>query len=657
MIKRFALLSFVIFLLVCSVVFAGPFRDIEISVLDPYGNGVENALVVMHALHGDYYNYEGFTNASGELVFEDVDARVWIPKNSGVYMRDGGSGGGLESYSESESVDITMSNVPIKETIIINDIEVVSSRAIRYSHMFERRLFFDISPGLGCSYNFIAYTHNETLNFRYNPIELEFVVSDGAPVVNLPELSINELNDSPIVLDLEEYIIDDDFENLIITLEDVSWSEVDGDISIVDDELVVNFFPSIDLVYHQDNELSFTVVVDDRDNVVSQDLVWDYSADYRALKGTLVRMYDPVPLSDYDLFIDNDVDNVLIDGEEFMAFFDYSVNALINVTSTDYYLSAREIRLTEFDGDVDLEFTVAPVQIDPDLNDDRHELAFTTTFRLYGATLRYYEPPLVVICDYPYYENYNPSAAEVQLAVDAVNWLDEFTDDFYVPVQGESYLIVNTFADCDYYYSQEGVMSIYWDPTLPFAGGNTLTPNADYTIHNSRVWIKDSTVNLPTYLQEIFQAMGPTVDNGYFEPSIFCDSTCAKPDEPTIIDLEWGHRQHSRQPRNQFNDVDYYFFDGEGSVSGRNVYYEIREASDMFINGEKVITSRLLGYLKKGQDMKDSRDLIKFVPKGAKVIEAPKMRNEIRIYSKIKQVLEIEKINKIEKLFSKKLII
>ncbi len=646
-------MSFVLFFLVCSVVFAGPFRDVEITVLDPYGNGVENAYIEMHALHSDYYNYEGFTDASGELVFEDVDARVWIPKNSGVYMRDGGSGDDPGSYAESEQTVETSGSVPIKETMIINDIEVISSRILRYWHMFQRRLFFDISPGLGCSYDFIPYTYNETLDFRYNPIELEFVVSDGVPVVNLPELSVNELDDSLIVLDLEDFIVDYDtvFDDLVINLEDVSWSSVDGDIFIVDDELIVNFFPELDLVYHQDNELSFTVVVDDGDNVVSQDLVWDYSADYRALKGTLVRMYNSTPLSDYDLFIDNDVDNVLVDGEEFIAFFDYSVDALINVTSTDYYLSAREIRLTEFDDDVDLEFTVAPVQIDPELNDDRHELAFDETFRGFGGTLRYYSPPLIVICDYPYYENYNPSAAEVQLAVDAVNWLDEFTDDFYVPVQGENLLIVNTFADCDYYYTHVNTLMIYWDPSIPFAGANGVIPYANYTMMFSHTIIRDSNVPFPVYLQEVFQAMGPTVDNNYFSPSVFCED-CAMPYEPTIIDLEWGHRHHSRQPRNQFNDIDYYFVDGFEHVLGRKVYYEIREFEDVLYNGEKRIASKLLGYLKKGQDMKDSRDLIKFVPGGAKIIEAPRMRDELRIYSKIKSSIDKEKINKIEKLFN-----
>ena len=630
MTKRLMFLTFVMFLLLCSIAFAGPFRDVVITVSDPCGVGVENANVSMYVVGSDFFNYSNLTDSDGVVVFR-VDARINVPYSNNIPMVDGFDPGVVVPF--------------------VGSSEVCSSDCDRScrSLYYNRTFFFDVEPTVG-SMDFIAVTFNRSFKLDQDH-EFGFVVSDGSPVVNLPEFSINELNDSLIVLDLEDFIVADDFDDLIISLDDVSWSAVDGSIDIVDDELIVDFFPLLDLVFHQDNVLSFTVVVDDGDTVVSQDLVWDYSVDHRALKGSLVRMYDSIPIVDYDLFVDNDVGNVFIDDEEFVAFFDYSVDALINVTADDYYLSAREIRLTEFDGDVDLDFTVAPVQIDPDLNDDRYELAFDETFRSYSATIRYYEPPTVVICDYPYYENYNPSAVEVQMAVDAVNWLDEFTDDFYVPVQGENLLIVNTLSDCEYYYSHEGVMSIYWDPTLPFAGGNTVTPNADYTIHHSRVLIKNAGVTIATYLQEVFQAMGPTVDNNYFNSSIFCED-CTIPYEPTSVDLEFGHRQHSRQTRNQFNDIDYYFvFTSDNVFTGRNVYYEVREASDVSINGEKMIASRLLGYLKKGDSFIDARDLLKSVPKGVKIIESPKMRDEVRVFSKYESVMDEEKINKIEKLF------
>jgi len=646
--KLMLVILFVCFLLVSSLVFAGPFRDVTVSITDHLGNQVEDANVSMYVLENNYFDYSNLTDSGGVVVF-DVDARVWVKvKNNLPLIR--GVGPGVVPVKDSVRV-VNSDNIIVQNS---NDVHSSDSdRSSRWTLYRYRTFFFDITP-TESSIDFIPITLNNTFKLDQN-VYLDFVVSDGTPIINIPTISINELDNHFIVLDLEDYIIDydDDFDDLTIELNDVSWSGVDGSISLQNGELVVDFFPDFDLIYHQDNELSFTISVDDGEHFVEQNLVWDYHADYRALKGTVIRMYNETPITDYDLFIENDINMVWQDENEFIAFFPEFSNALINITADDYYLSAREIRLTELEGDVELDFTIAPVQFDVQLQDDRHELAFDTTFRWGPGTGRYYNPPTIVICDAPYYENYNPTQAEINKALTVVGFLEEFTDGFYVPVQGENLLIVTNVDECAYWYTHVNTLSILWDPTLLGAGVNGLVPYANYTIMASHAIINNN-MNLNIYVQEILQATGSNTDNGYFNPSAFCDTTCAIPSEPTLIDYTWGQRQHSRQPKNHQNDIDDIFINpfGEEFV-GKNVYYEIREFSDVFIGGEKRMGSRLLGYLKQGQEIENTNELLKSFPQGAVIIESPMMRDGVvDIVSKKYKELDNSKLNKIKKLFN-----
>ena len=459
--------------------------------------------------------------------------------------------------------------------------------------------------------------------FGNTPQEVYFSDEDYLILQTLENMTTNEADSNMITIDLNEYITTSTpLEDLTIDVT-ATFSAIDCEVTI--DEyfmLTADFFPQLDYAYHVYNELILTLTVSDGTTSLEETAVWIYQPEYKGLHGYITELYSNEIVYGSNVFSDTNIGNILTnaDSSEFIAFYAIAdTSANVYIFKDGYYESHRYIGgcVHELNGDTEFGFTFVPIIYDPELNDDRHELAFTTTFRLYGETIRYYEPPTIVICDYPYYDNYNPSAAEVQLAVDAVNWLDEFTDDFYVPVLGDSYIIVNTFADCDYYYSHEGVMSIYWKPTLPFSGSNSITPNADYTIHDSRVKIKNAAVNLNIYIQEVFQAMGPTIDNGYFNPSSFCDTTCAIPYEPTIVDLEFGHRQHSRMPRNQYHDIDWLTIPGNRDS---NFFAKVWRYFDASVNGNKVRARKLIGYQRE-----KGGEIVKIKPESETILEGVQM--------------------------------
>ena len=456
------------------------------------------------------------------------------------------------------------------------------------------------------------------------PQEVYFSDQDYLILQSFEDLTTNEADNNMITIDLNEYITTSTpLEDLTIDIT-AEFSAIDGEVTIDENfMLTADFFPQLNYAYHVYNELTLTIFVSDGITNLEETALWIYQPEHKGLHGFVTEMYSGNIVTGTNVVSDTNIGNILTnaDSSQFIAFYaaaDTSAN--VYLFKEGYYESHRYIGgcVHELNGDTEFGFTFVPIIYDPELQDDRHELAFSTTFRGYNKTIRYYTPPTIVICDAPYHDNYNPSAAEVQLAIDAVNWLDEFTDGFYVPNQGENLLIVNNVDDCAYYYTHVNTLTIYWQPSHPGAGGNGLVPYANYTIMFSHVIIKDDTTNFPTYLQEVFQAMGPNVDNEYFFYSIFCDYGCIKPWEPTDIDLMWGHRQHSRMPKNHLHDIDDLTIPGNLES---NFYAKVWSYFDASVNGNKVRARKLIGYQReKGGEILTTKPEAETILEGAQLV-------------------------------------
>jgi len=195
----------------------------------------------------DYFDYSGVTNSDGYLLLE-VDARIWEL---------------VQQQYENLTEGIGPNNnerVPIKETTTrVTGNVAKNSYAANTLYPFMTFNYDLTSQGV---YDFIAMTFERSFSLKHN-IELEFIVSDGTPLINLPEnLETNEINNHEIIVNLEDYITDYDnsFDELDISIIEEEWSAADASIEVDDNELIVHrigdFFPDyivLDLSHSHNN--------------------------------------------------------------------------------------------------------------------------------------------------------------------------------------------------------------------------------------------------------------------------------------------------------------------------------------------------------------------------------------------------------------------
>jgi hypothetical protein len=634
-----------IIILLCSIfVSADPFRDIVIDVSTPYGEPVGNVFISMYQQYNDYYNYNGVTDSEGMIIFENVDARAWMPitPDEEVPVR------GDLVITEPTGIN----SVPVKETVsekVSKNFPLFYSRSDVVPHvMFPVRLFFfDFSSGASCEYDFIPKVYNASFSFIDDPIMLEFIVSDGSPVNTLPEsIIIDEDDNHEIIMNLEDYIYDfeNDFEDLEISLGSSNWNVIDGEINIVDGELIINFLPSIDLEYHVDNSVTFTISVEDLDDKsIEKTYVYEYVPEYKALHGYVIDLYSGVDIDDSVIDIENTNALTLFEDNDFIAFFDYGDNAILHITKEDYYDSNR---LIEFNDDTYLDFTIVPDLYDGSLGYDPYMEGFDQSFRWLGSsTVRHIANVNLTICDANGW-GYNPTPEEVAMVEDVLDYYYEATRGLITTHENGDTLIATSVDEC-VENAGIGFLFYHWNISIQGVGMNALYRDGHVAIGGKATY--QAGAGQSTISQETMQLLGPHTDQDYIWPSVFCDS-CDIADLPTDVDMAWCDWMYSRLLENYGPDTD------PGSEQSRsfrnnNVYDEVRYDYTTYINGKEVYLSKLLGYSHIDVVVKDESEILqrKDLPVDA-VIISEKISNTFSIIPPMKELSNKKKLM-IEKLF------
>ena len=627
----------IMFILVSSCVFAGPFRDVEIYVVDPSGQPVQDANVSMYYSYNNYFNYSGVTNSDGYLLLV-VDARIWELVQDNVYM----------NLTEGVNPNNNADRVPIKETttritgnVVKDDPKNPATTYPSYPLYPVMTFNYDLtSQGV---YDFIPMTFERNFSLRHN-VELEFVVSDGTPLINLPEdLETNEDNDHEIIINLEDYITDYDnsFDELDITIIDEVWSAADASIEVVNDELVVDFLPALNLDYHQDNTVTFTIKADDGVHSNEKEYSYSYVPEYKALRGVVSDLYFNNSVINSD--IDSNFVSAIIssDSSEFMFFYDTN-EVKVQISNPDYYLSQRYFIMNS---DTFLNFTIVPIQedtMDYDEVEDQFDCSFRWLANANGdGTYRYIEEPTMFLCLNESYYNYEPTSEDIQNQITAAQSVAEFTGGFITFTPGTTLLQGD---DCIAYAGDYNIM-VFWNPDMPALGGNSVDIIGNVLV-DSMLRYKGgcSAVDMSTYYQETLQGLGPRRDCNIIN-SIFNDP--GAPLYPTYYDFRFGQRLYSREAGNLANDLDP-SYDSDKSDYNKKIYTEVLRVEDVFIDNKKVRIIKVLGYVPKGDINKDN--MIKELPsnsilelfrnKNSKDFIELKMKRKIKLNSNIKNKLQ-----------------
>jgi len=643
--KIFMLL--VMFVVLSSCVFAGPFRDLEINVVDPLGEPVQDANVSMYATYNNYFNYNGITDPNGYLLLE-VDARIWELAQQQY-----------ENLTEGVGPN-NAKRVAVKETIT----RVTGNAAKNPSFLFPVMIFnYDLSA-LGV-YDFISMTFERNFSLRHN-VELQFVVSDGTPLINLPvNLETNEDNNHEIIINLEDYITDydNDFDELDITITDEVWSAADASIEVVGNELIIDFLPALNLDYHQDNTVTFTIKADDGVHSNEKKYSYSYMPEYKALLGNVTDLYYEDFVSDFGVELFNGYDDLTImDNNLFITFFNNDKSPKLSITQDDYYDSVRYIN-SEDSEDISYDFTLALIQLDVDYGGDYLENGFTRVFRdggFQGGLTRWESASIFCVHDSGSY-GYNPGPSDFAKVETTLGFVNEFTNELMDPFDG-NHLLYDQDDFCDYQQNPEfGYTFIYWDPSIPGAGehGEMFAVNG-VTIIKAVATLKDSYTGQSTYNQEIIQTLGPRHDidsvfvqnyGPYWPPgeSTFCDEipNCSTVNVPTWFDFKWGQMAYQREVGNKRFDNDPSALSPD-SIS--NKFTEVLEFYEFNIDGDKELFYKKLGYAPANQPIK-RKDVVTKLPSKAELIMYDYDAKEIKTKNNYqKNNIKKSKIDKIKKL-------
>jgi hypothetical protein len=335
--------------------------------------------------------------------------------------------------------------------------------------------------------------------------------------------------------------------------------------------------------------------VSDGSQSASTSFDWVYNPSLTALHGKI-----------YDLYYNNSVSNNLFNGNfenvytnednsEFIAFFEDSEDASVEISNTGYYLSQRHFSFNE---DTFLNLTIAPIQDDE--GEDLVEEQFDCSFRWLGfGTYRYLAEPIMFLCLNETYYDYEPTQENIDDQVTAAASVSEFTNGFIDLIPGETILQGEDCAGAVDEY--DNLIMVRWDPGMPSIGGNSVD-FVGYVITDSILRYKAGYefLDMSTYYQETLQGLGPRQDCNIIN-SIFNDP--GTPDYPVWTDFKFGQRLYAREPGNVEHDTDPSYSNSKNY--DKAVFTEVLRVQDYLLNDEKVTGYELLGYAPKGDTNKN----------------------------------------------------
>jgi hypothetical protein len=295
-------------------------------------------------------------------------------------------------------------------------------------------------------------------------------------------------------------------------------------------------------------------------------------------------------------------ENIYTDEEnnEFIAFFDDSEDASVEISNTDYYLSQRHFSFNE---DTFLNLTIAPIQ--GESGEDLVEEQFDCSFRWAGpGMMRYLAEPVMFLCLNETYYDYEPTQENIDDQVTAAASVNGFID----LVPGETILQGEDCAGAVDEY--DNLIMVRWDPGMPFLGSNAVIFNG-YVITDSILEYKAGypTLDVPVYYQETLQGLGPRQDCNIIN-SIFNDP--GAPDYPVWTDFKFGQRLYTREPGNVEHDTDPSY--SNKNKFNKEIFTVVLRVQDYLLNDEKVTGYELLGYAPKGDTNKNR--MVQELPKG-----------------------------------------
>ena len=634
----------IMFIVLSSCVFANPFRDVEIYIYDPLGEPVDGALVEMYATYNNYFNYSGVTNYDGYLLLE-VDARIWELVQQQY-----------ENLTEGVNPNNNANRVPIKETTtritsnVAKDDPKNSAKAGYPSYTLYPIMTFHYDLTSQGVYDFISMTFERSFSLRHNQ-ELDFVVSDGTPLINLPDgLETNEDNNHEIIINLEDYITDYDnsFDELDITIIDEEWSAADASIEVVNNELVVDFLPTLNLDYHQDNTVTFTIKADDGVHINEKEYSYSYVPEYKALRGVVSDLYFYNFISDASVTSPNVNLDLLFDDEVFMGFYETNEDAIVHILKDDYYPSYRFI---EFSEDADINFTIVPVRYNTTLGYDPYEMGYETSFQwLTQSSFRWISVPNITICT-SNKGGYNPTPTDIVMVESILNYYYNFTLEFIDTHFLGNTMIINDWDEC-LNNGGIGYIVLYWNSSIYASGLNLVYTDGNAVI--AGIAIYKGNIGQGVYSQEAIQVLGPHHDQDYIEPSVLCDS-CNISSFPTQVDTFWGNRLYSRQTGNIAPDTDPEAQPKSNKNINNNIYDEVRYNFKAYINNKKVYLTKLLGYSPIDYVVKSEEEILtrQELPENAIIIKNEQEAIELKTKNQEnKKKIQQTKINKIKKLLN-----
>jgi hypothetical protein len=579
MVKRLLLLI-IVFLFVISFVCAGPLRDVVVHVEDLNGDPVGNGLVVMSKNNSDFFDYSAYTDDDGLAVFEGVDSRVWISSGSNDPM--------VRGFNSSKKI-----NSNDKSGV------VMSSQAI-----YNKRLNFAVFN----SQENLVSNGSYVVNFRFDPVNLDFEVDDLGPYfLNIPNIEVDDFGDGVALYNLHAVVFDSDtdFEDLSIDV-NCDFSSAEGICSFDQGNglFSVDFFPELNLEYHTNNVVTISLNVSDGFQSASTNFDWVYNPSLTALHGKIYDLYYNNSVSD-NLFNGN-FENIYTDEDnsEFIAFFDDSEDASVEISNSDYYLSQRHFSLNE---DTFLNMTVAPIQ--DESGEDLVEEQFDCSFRWAGpGMMRYLAEPIMFLCLNETYYDYEPTQENIDDQVTAAASVSEFTNGFIDFDGGNNVFQGNNCSGA--YDDFDNVIMVYWDPDMGSIGGNAID-FVGYVITDSFLSYKAGYefLDMSTYYQETLQGLGPRQDCNIIN-SVFNDP--GAPVYPVWTDFKFGQRLYTREPGNVEHDTDPSYSNSKNY--DKAVFTEVLRVQDYLLDDEKVTGYELLGYAPKGDTNKNR--MVQELPKG-----------------------------------------
>ncbi len=462
-------------------------------------------------------------------------------------------------------------------------------------------------------------------------------VNDAPTIGNIPNFVIDETDENNKTLNLNSIINDEESNLNDMEIElDYSFSTIDADFEYDYPNIEANFIPELNLDYHTNNNLVFTITITDGENqITSNGATWGYDPFLKALKGNIINHY-----TTNDVIGNNAITtpntypgtNTLTSNSEFIGFYNDEY-AQVNIENPSYYESNRYIQL---DNDLERDFTIIPIQINTSSGYDNIEAGFNEAFRTGGSngqffmgTTKYLEAPIIFICTDSTESGYVPTTDDLQKVNVSLNYFNEFTNGLINPYINTNVIISDDYTACFNAITTPGYLMFYWHNSGG-AGANGRTQNGHTLIRSFAYVMTSPTLSQAIYNQELTQAIGPAGDQLNVSPSTFCDNGCLIPNEPVELDFKWMQRNYDRTPGNMENDIDY------NPEARNNEFTEVVRIQEKFLpNGEKIKTIEKLGYYYANEMFKSYDQVFKKLPKNAKLIKTIDYSQYVQIPQKI----------------------